>query len=77
MCPPIKVEIVFITVMEDRVAVMTQRVHQSDPTPASTEVNWVLPACQPAAVTYICKINHYYYYQRLHTRGGEPGRMHV
>ena len=54
MCPPIKVEIVFITVTEDQVAVMTRRIHQLDPTPANTKVNWVLPARQPAAVTHIC-----------------------
>ena len=45
-------KIVFITVTEDRVAVMTRRVHRSDPTPASTKVNRVLPARKPAAVTY-------------------------
>ena len=38
--------------MEDWVAVMTRRVHWSDPTLASTKVNRVLPAHQPAAVTY-------------------------
>ena len=55
--PPIKVEIVFITVMEDWVAVMTRCIHQSDPTPASTKVNRVLPARQPAAVTYMIELH--------------------
>ena len=49
--PAHKIEIVFITVT-DRVAVMTQHVHRPDPTPASMKVNRVLPARQPAAVTY-------------------------
>ena len=50
--PPIKVEIVFITIMEDQVAITTRRVHRSDLTPASTKVNRVLPARQAAAVTH-------------------------
>ena len=58
MCPPIKVEIVFITIMEDRVVVTTRRVHRSDPTPASMKVNRVLPARKPAAVT--CVSNKFY-----------------
>ena len=78
MCPPIKVEIVFITVTEDWVAVTTRRVHQSDPTLASTKVNRVLPARQPAAVTHmtftsLTKAFHPNPIQVLYTRGTLSG----
>ena len=55
-CAPIKVEIVFITVTEDRVVITTRCVHQLDLTLASTKVNQVLPACQPAAVTELASL---------------------
>ena len=42
--------------MEDRVAVMTRRVHRSDPTQASTKVSKVLPAHQPTAVTELASL---------------------
>ena len=56
MCLPIKVEIVFITISEDRVAITTWCIHQLDPTLASMKVNWVLLACQPAAVTELASL---------------------
>ena len=49
-------KIVFITVTEDQVAIMTQCVHQSDPTLASKKVNWVLPARKPTAVTELASL---------------------
>ena len=60
MCLPIKVEIVFITVTEDRVTVTTRCVHWSDPIPANTKVNRVLPARKPAAVTHIPNLKLFY-----------------
>ena len=58
-CPPIKVEIVFITVTEDQVAIMTQHIHQLDPIPANTKVNRVLPAPKPTAVTELASLGGY------------------
>ena len=50
--PTHKIEIVFITIT-DRVTVMTRCVHRPDLTMASSKVNWVSPALQPAAVTHV------------------------
>ena len=55
--PAYQSKIVFITVMEDWVAVTTRRVHRSDPTPASMKVNWVLPAHKPVAVTELVSLS--------------------